>query len=116
MEKFEDFKVSAKKMMKEVKEKTSETAFNAAVWVSRNKEVVTLGIPLLIAATRTGQSLIVSRRMKEEYKRADRSFYDNRTQVRWELRRKMTNAEKAKVIELRDRVGTYEALKSLRLI
>lgn len=89
----------AKKKVVEFKNKASNQVKDKAnrfgKWASDNKEIVVgAGVPMVMYLVRSSQSMLVNRRIKSERKRIDTTYYDPSTGIHWDLRRKMTNAEK----------------------
>lgn len=107
----------AREIGKKAKDAVVDAARKAGDFAVRNKELVVVAVPVAIAAIRSSQSLIVSRRVDKEQKRKDRSYYDRHTMTQWDLRRKMSNAEKAEVLR-RQELGqdTYDILRSMGLL
>lgn len=90
---------------------------NAARFARENKEALIVGAPVAIAAIRSGQSLIVNRRVKQERKRIDHTWYDPRTGMHWDLKRKVSNAERAEILRRRgEGQDAYTILRQMRLI
>lgn len=86
-------------------------------FVRDNREMIAMGIPVAIAAMKAGQSLAVNRRIKDERRRIDHTYYEPRTGFHWDLKRKLTNAERAE-IQRRQQAGemTYDILRQMKLI
>ena len=116
-EQMEKVRNDAKEFGRKAWEQTKSTASKAGRFVSENKEMVAMGIPLAIATVKAGQSLVVSRRVNKDYHRKDHRLYDPSMGFSWELRRKLTNADRAE-IRKRRKAGQdyYEILEELRLL
>lgn len=116
-EKVKDFGDSAKEFGRKAKEQAFGAVSKAGNWVVRNKELVVVTAPVLIAGIKSGQSLIVSKRVKDERKRIDNTYYDPSTGFHWDLRRKATNADRAEILK-RKKLGyeTGDILKQLNLL
>ena len=77
---------------------------------------IILGIGIGAFLLKASQSLIVSHRVYEENRRQDRTYYDPSTRMRWDLRRKPSNYERAEILRRRETgEDIYDILKSLGL-
>ena len=102
---------------RKAKTQACDAGRKAMQFATENKELVLMGIPLAIAAVRTSQSLVVSKRVKDERNRMDRSIYDRKAGHHWDLRRKPSNAELAEFDRRRDNgENAYDILRSMRLL
>lgn len=116
-EKLEEAKTSVKEFGRKVKEEAKRFGNQAAAFVSRNKELIIVGAPVAIAAIKSGQSLLVNRRVKKERSRIDHTYYDPRTGFHWDLKRRATNADRAEIIRRREKgEEMYQILKEMNLI
>lgn len=115
--KLEGFKDSAKEFANKALDEVKDFGSKAAEFAKENKEALIIGAPVAIAAIRSGQSLIVNRRVKKERQRIDHTWYDPRTGMHWELKRKASNAERAEILRRRNEgQDAYTILNQMRLI
>lgn len=115
--KLEGFKDSAKEFASKALDEVKDFGSKAAEFAKENKEALIVGAPVAIAAIRSGQSLIVNRRVKKERQRIDHTWYDPRTGMHWELKRKASNAERAEILRRRNEgQDAYTILNQMRLI
>ena len=79
-----------------------------------SKIALTIGVGAFLL--KASQSLIVSHRIFEENRRQDRTYYDPSSHMRWDLRRKPSNYERAEILRRRETgEDIYDILKSLGL-
>lgn len=116
-EKFEKAKRDAQAFGRKAWEQAKDGAAKVGYFVKENRELVAIGVPVVIAGIKSGQSLIVNRRMKTERDRIDHTYYDPSTGFHWELRKKPTNADRAEILRRR-KAGqdTYDILRQMGLI
>lgn len=116
-EKFEDAKAQARGYFARAKAQAQRAGANVARVASENRELLIAGIPIAIAGIQLGRSQLVSRRLKNERNRIDRTYYDPSTGFHWDLKRKATNADRAKIAKLKaEGVPTYDILMKLNLL
>ena len=96
----------------------SNTAIKAGTWLSENPEVLaTIAVPIIVSGIRSGQSLIVSHREQKKVDRADLTWYDRSTGLRWDLKRRMTNNDRMAITNLKaDGMSSIDILMKLNLI
>ena len=97
----ENFKQSTIEFGRKAKEQVCDKAVRAGNWAVRNKEMIVISAPILIAGIKSGQSLLVNKRLKDERKRIDNTYYDPSTGAHWELKRKLSNDERAELMARR---------------
>ena len=98
-------------------EQAKAKAIQVGKCVTENKEMVALGVPVAIAAIRSGQSLVVNRRVKKERSRINHTFYDPSTGFHWDLRRKPTNLDRAEFLRRKEAgQSTEDILRAMNLI
>jgi hypothetical protein len=116
-EKLENVKESAKDFGQRAKDEAKRIGAQTTAFVQRNKELIVVCVPVAIAAIKSGQSLIVNRRVAKERDRIEHTFYDPRTGFHWELKRKPSNADRAEIIRRREGgQDMYRILKEMNLI
>lgn len=116
-EKINDFKESAAEFGRKAKVQVCTTAARAGRWAVRNKEMLIASVPFVIAGVKASQTWMVNKRVKDERKRIDTTFYEPRSGFHWELRRKATNADRAEIARrTKEGEDTYNVLKSLKLV
>ena len=116
-EKIEKASKDAKEFGRKAWEQAKNVGSNGIRFAKENKELVAMGIPLAIASVKAGQSLVVNRRIKNERRWKDRHIYDPSLGDSWELRRKLSNAERAEINRRRkDGQEMYDILSSLHLL
>ena len=116
-DRFEEAKVKAKDFGTKVWEEAKQVRANAIRFADENKELVIASVPVVIALVKTGQSRVVNKRMKDERKRIDHTYYDPSTGMHWELRRKATNHDRAEIIRRKaNGQDTYTILRQMGLI
>ena len=105
-------------MASDTKDKAEDVIEDVLDWMIQNPEAAAgILVPISIAGIRSSQSLIVSHRLKKEHQRADRTWYDRSTGLRWDLRRKMTNRDRLIISQMKSQgVETIDILTRLRLI
>lgn len=88
-----------------------------ATWAMENPQTTISIISSIALLLRASQSLVVSHRINSEHRRADYTYYDRRSGHRWQLRRKLTNHDRA-VIDRRKSKGDdmYDILLDLGII
>ena len=114
--------------VKELKDKVS-TKFNIARkrvryfkieakrFVDENPEIIFASIPIAVAAIKTGQSMVVSHRIAAERKRIDKTWYDPKTGMHWNLKRKLTNSEQGEILRRKEAgQDAYDILSSMNLL
>jgi len=85
--------------------KNAKEKINGAMdWAFDNPEKAAAAVASMAGLMRASQSLVVSHRIKNERRYAERRFYDNRTHTTWSLRRPLTNNEKY-IIQMRQGIG-----------
>lgn len=94
-----------------------DKARKAGQWAIENPQATVSIISSIALFLRASQSLIVSHRLHSEHRRADYTYYDRRSGHRWQLRRKLTNHDRA-VIDRRRKQGDdmYDILNDLGVI
>jgi len=81
-----------------------EKAGRIGEWVCDNPQAAASMVASAAVAIRAGQSLVVSSRVRREQNRIDRTYYDRSSGHHWQLRRKLTNTDRA-VIDRRKKRG-----------
>lgn len=116
-EKFETAKEKAKDFGRKAVGEAKRFGTEAVEFANRNKEILIVAAPVVIAGIKSGQSLMVNRRIKGERKRIDHTYYDPSTGMHWELKRKATNADRAEILR-RKKAGqdVYDILRQMNLI
>ncbi len=116
--KFSKIKNSIKTGFDILKDKAIDYGIATIKWVKDNPEIITaVLVPTAIAGIRSGQSLIVSHRVNKQNERADRTWYDRSTGLRWELKRKMSNNDRMAITKLKaEGMSTIDILMKLNLI
>ncbi len=116
-EKFETAKEKAKDFRRKAAKEVKRFGSEAVEFADRNKGVLIAIAPIAIAGIRSSQSLIVSHRVNKERKRIDHSYYDRSTNMYWDLKRKLSNAEKAEVVK-RKEAGepVYDILRQMKVL
>jgi hypothetical protein len=76
-------------------------------WGINNPEKIIAGIGVGTMFLRATQSLVVSHRVKMQHDYASRTYYDPSSRLRWDLCRKMTNADR---IEITNRRAAGESI------
>ena len=108
---------SVKELGRKAKEEAKRLGDQAAAFVRRNKELIIVSVPVAVAAIKSGQSLIVNRRVRNERSRIEHTYYDPRTGFHWELKRKPSNADRAEILKRREKgQDMYQILKEMNLI
>ena len=87
-------------------------------WISENPEAAAaIAVPIIVSGIHSGQSLIVSHREKQKVDRADLTWYDRSTGLRWDLKRKMTNNDRQVITKAKaDGMDSIDILMKLNLI
>lgn len=95
-----------------------QSVSNAWNWVKENPEATAaIAVPITVSAIRSGQSLIVSHREKKQIERADLTWYDRSTGLRWDLKRKMTNNDRKAITAMKaNGADSIDILTQLNLI
>lgn len=116
--KFHDVKSKAIEIGSKAACYISDTAIKAGTWLSKNPEVLaTIAVPIIVSGIRSGQSLIVSHREQKKVDRADLTWYDRSTGLRWDLKRRMTNNDRMAITSLKaDGMSSIDILMKLNLI
>lgn len=116
-EKVEKAKEKAKEFGRKAASEAKRFGSEAVEFANRNREVLVIAVPVVIAGIKSGQSLIVNRRINSERKRIDHTYYDPSTGMHWELKRKASNADRAEILR-RKRAGqdVYDILRQMNLI
>lgn len=96
---------------------TGDTIHKIGSWAVDNPQATVSIISSIALLLRASQSFVVSHRIKSEHRRADFTYYDRYSGHRWQLRRRLTNYDRA-VIDRRKRRGddTYDILSDLGVI
>lgn len=86
-------------------------------WVYENPQATVSIIASIAMLIRSTQSFVVSHRLRSERNRIDKTYYDRSTGHHWQLRRKLTNTDRA-VIERRKKRGDdmFDILSDLGVI
>ena len=86
-------------------------------WCKENKEELLVLVPLGLAAARGVKNLRTTTTRDSERDRIDKTYYDPCTGAHWELRRKLTNDERAELMARR-RNGefTEDILDDMRVL
>lgn len=94
-----------------------EKARKVGTWVIENPQATVSIVSSIALLLRASQSLVVSHRLHSEHRRVDYTYYDRRSGHRWQLRRKLTNGDRA-VIDRRKNRGDdmYDILADLGVI
>lgn len=108
-----DFKENAIDILNSAGRKAKELG----EWAVDNPQASVSIITSAALLLRASQSLVVNHRINKERRYQDYTYYDRSNNFRWNLRRRMTNQDRA-IIESRKRHGdsTYDILVDLRLI
>ena len=116
-EKIEKAKKKAKDFGRKAIGEAKRFGIEAVEFANRNKEVLIVAAPVVIAGIKSRQSLMVNRRIKGERKRIDHTYYDPQTGMHWELKRKASNADRAEILR-RKKAGqdVYDILRQMNLI
>lgn len=95
----------------------SEKARKVGTWVIENPQTTVSILSSIALLLRASQSLVVSHRLHSEHRRADYTYFDRRSGHRWQLRRKLTNRDRA-IIDNRKNRGDdmYDILYDIRAI
>lgn len=95
----------------------TEKIHKAGKWALSNPQTFISILSSIAILLRASQSIVVSHRLRSENRRADYTYYDRRSGHRWELRRKLTNRDRA-VIDRRKSSGDdmYDILSDLGVI
>lgn len=95
----------------------SKKARKAGTWVVENPQATVSILSSIALLLRASQSLVVSHRLHSEHRRVDYTYYDRHSGHRWQLRRKLTNRDRA-VIDRRKSRGDdmYDILADLGVI
>ena len=101
MGKCKELKSKAQLKIKRAKMRMKSAKIEAKRFMDEHPEVVIAGITATAGAIKAGQSFVVNRRVAKERKRIDRTWYDPRTGMHWDLRRKLTNPERAEILNRR---------------
>lgn len=117
-EKFNDLKSKAINFGNNAAHYISTNARKAYQWIKDNPEILTaVAVPITVSAIRSGQSMIVSHREKQKIDRAELTWYDRSTGLRWDLKRRMTNNDRLAITQMKaDGVTTLDILVKLNLI
>ena len=114
----ENLKAKASGYSQRLREQAKRTWSRATRFASENKELLIAGVPIAIAGIKLGQSQLVNRRIKNERKRIDTTFYDPSTGFHWDLKRKATNKDRAMISKLKaeGELSMYDILRKLDLV
>lgn len=117
-EKFKDLKNSIFDNAIRIKNYAGDLCIRGLDWMIKNPGITTaVLVPTTIAAIRSSQSLIVSHRVNKQNERADRSWYDRSSGLRWDLKRKMTNNDRMAITRMKaEGQDTIDILMKLNLI
>jgi hypothetical protein len=86
-------------------------------WGINNPEKIIAGIGVGTMFLRATQSLVVSHRVKMQHDYASRTYYDPSNRLRWDLRRRMTNADRIAITNRRAAgESIVDILQDLKLI
>lgn len=96
----------------------NNVAKSFVIWALENPAQATaVVVPVTIAAIRSSQSLIVSHRINKQRQIADSRIYDHSLGSHWDLKRPLTNNEKAYIASMRKQgVSMHDALDELGVI
>lgn len=94
-EKIEKTKQEAVEFARKAAEEAAHVGSKAVRFAVDNKEMLIASIPVVIAVVKPGQTVLVNRRVKNERKRIDHTYYDPSTGFHWDLKRKATNKDRA---------------------
>lgn len=116
-EKIEKAKQKVKDFGRKAGNKVKRFGSEAVEFANRNREVLVIAVPVVIAGIKSGQSLMVNHRINSERKRIDHTYYDPSTGMHWELKRKASNADRAEILR-RKKAGqdVYDILRQMNLI
>jgi len=115
---FEEAKYKAKRGA-EVVCNTAANLGSSFVQFAKDNPSAAIGIavPIGVAAIRSGQSLIVTHRIKVQNKMASRRIYDASLGTSWDLRRPLTNNDRKAISQMRANGSSLsEALSNRKLI
>lgn len=111
-----------KSNIKEVASKVKNKVFDLGdrllnLAIDNPEATAAIAVPIVVSGIRSGQSLIVNHRIKQQEARADRTWYDRSTGLRWDLRRKMTNNDRKAITEMKAQgMDSIDILSRLNLI
>lgn len=96
---------------------TRDKAHKAGNWVIEHPQTSISILTSIALLLRASQSLVVSHRIRSERNRIDRTYYDRSSGHHWQLRRKLTNTDRA-VIDRRKKRGDdmFDILSDLGVI
>ena len=96
----------------------NNVAKSFVIWALDNPAQATeVVVPVTIAAIRSSQSLIVSHRINKQQRLANSRIYDHSLGAHWDLKRPLTNNEKAYIASMRQQgVSLHDALDKLNVI
>ena len=116
-EKIEKTKQNVVEFARKAKDEAKQAGSNVVRFAVDNKELLLASIPVVVAIARTGQSVMVNRRVRNERKRIQHTYYDPSTGMHWDLKRKASNADRAEILRRKaDGQDTYTILRQMNLI
>ena len=94
-----------------------DKACKAGKWIADNPQASVSIITSIALLLRASQSLVVSHRINSERNRINHTYYDRSSGHHWQLRRKLTNRDRA-IIDRRKKNGddTFDILYDLGVI
>ena len=115
---FEEAKYKAKRGAEVVCDTASNLGRSFVEFAKENPSAaIGIAVPIGVAAIRSGQSLIVTHRLKVQNKMASRKIYDASLGTSWDLRRPLTNNDRKAISQMRANGSSLsDALASRKLI
>lgn len=114
---FEDIRDKVKDEATRVWNIASQKAEDGLNWVINNPEMVLAGLGACAALLKASQSLVVSHRNAVERHRIDTTWYDPSTGFHWELKKKVSNAQRAEILRRKSEgQDVYTILSQMRLL
>ena len=102
----------------DIKDKACDYGWKALDWMANNPEAAAaIIVPIAVNSIQYGRSVLVSHREKKQLDRAELTWYDRSTGLRWDLKRKMSNNDRQAITQMKAQgVDTIDILMKLRLI
>ena len=115
---FEKAKYNVEKGAKVVCDMASNLGRSFVEFAKENPSAaIGIAVPIGVAAIRSGQSLIVTHRLKVQNKMASRKIYDASLGTSWDLRRPLTNNDRKAISQMRANGSSLsDALAKRKLI
>ena len=100
---FDDLKGNVSRTAGKFVKAASEKISSGIEWAVENPEkaiaIASGAVALTAGLLRASQSLAVNHRLKMEYRRKDLRFYDPHTRIHWDLKRKLTNNDRVRILD-----------------